>query len=925
MRTRFILALAIAAVVITATVALAAPAANDDIADAIALTEGVEQRFSTIDATIEATEDVCDGDNTVWFTFTAATAGEYVAYATGSDHDTEIGWNDTVDNSTGACNDDAADSYDAVEEQRTFAPAEQEFVQMGVNSTDDVGTGGVGVTAVVAAADDFASATDLTFRSGATTAVIGLEFAGTEATEAGESVVCGLETLDAESAWLNFVAPESGSWMFESKSTESTDIAVYSGSSVGALSLLDCATVNRIAVVADLEAGSTYRIRIGLITTSEPVVVRAEPAPIPMTATLVDADGDGTSTDVGNFSDLAVVDGEPAVAYYDPTNQELRYATRSGGVWADTLVDADGDGTSTNVGRSLSIAILASGEPAVAYYDSTNQELRYATRSGGVWADTLVDADGDGTSTDVGGQPSLLVLASGEPAVAYYDSTNLELRFATRSGGVWTDALVDADGDGTSTSVGRHPGLVQFANGDLGVSYVDATNAQIRFARMTGGTWSDETVYTDADGNVPIGAGTVVDSVGNPVVAATDIGQGNHVLGWWNGTSWDIEWDNADRKLGELDFECSRPELLIDGGDTLFIPWTDCNLSGSIAMSTRDTNGNWRVYDIVAQVLDPTGPDYAGTRAVWTTREFGAAWLPDGRMAVTFQNDSDSTLWYAQDALKADAGPDAGSQTVANAVFDGSASSDAWGSIAKYAWSGAPAGCTVSGADSATPSVSCSEATTGDLTLTVTDTDGFTHSDTAGFEVAACDLSADPFTDVPASSFARDDVTCIYNLGVTTGTSLTTFSPGDNVTREQMAAFLSRLYKSMTGGDAPIVATPFTDVPAASFASDDIARIFGLGITTGTSSTTYSPGDDVSREQMAAFLSRLYKAATGSDAPIVATPFTDVPAASFASDDIARIFGLGITTGTSSTTFSPGDEVTRIQMAAFLARLFLAG
>jgi L-amino acid N-acyltransferase YncA len=140
-----------------------------------------------------------------------------------------------------------------------------------------------------------------------------------------------------------------------------------------------------------------------------------------------------------------------------------------------------------------------------------------------------------------------------------------------------------------------------------------------------------------------------------------------------------------------------------------------------------------------------------------------------------------------------------------------------------------------------------------------------------------------------------------------------------------MAAFLARLYKSMTGSDAPIVATPFTDVPDTSFAKDSVARIYGLGITTGTTATTYSPDDVVTREQMAAFLARLYKAAEGADAPIVATPFTDVPDTSFAKDSVARIYGLGITTGTTATTYSPADPVTREQMASFLARLFRAG
>jgi hypothetical protein len=50
-----------------------------------------------------------------------------------------------------------------------------------------------------------------------------------------------------------------------------------------------------------------------------------------------------------------------------------------------------------------------------------------------------------------------------------------------------------------------------------------------------------------------------------------------------------------------------------------------------------------------------------------------------------------------------------------------------------------------------------------------------------------------------------------------------------------------------------------------------------------------------------------------------------VPDTSFAKDSVARIYGLGITTGTTATTYSPADPVTREQMASFLARLFRAG
>lgn len=179
-----------------------------------------------------------------------------------------------------------------------------------------------------------------------------------------------------------------------------------------------------------------------------------------------------------------------------------------------------------------------------------------------------------------------------------------------------------------------------------------------------------------------------------------------------------------------------------------------------------------------------------------------------------------------------------------------------------------------------------------------------------------------PFGDVPSGSFAAAAIACIFHLEITTGTSPTTYSPHAFVTREQMAAFLARLYAVLTGSPAPVVATPFDDVPDSSFAVDDVARLYGLGITTGTNATSYSPYDSVTREQMAAFLARLYAAVHGSPAPVVTTPFDDVPSSSFAVDDVARLYGLGITTGTGASTYSPYDSVTREQMAAFLARLY---
>ena len=72
-----------------------------------------------------------------------------------------------------------------------------------------------------------------------------------------------------------------------------------------------------------------------------------------------------------------------------------------------------------------------------------------------------------------------------------------------------------------------------------------------------------------------------------------------------------------------------------------------------------------------------------------------------------------------------------------------------------------------------------------------------------------------------------------------------------------MAAFLGRVWREL-GRDCPVGGSPFADVSATSFAKNDIACIYQLGITTGTSATTYNPSGTVTREQMAAFLGRVW-------------------------------------------------------------------
>ena len=86
--------------------------------------------------------------------------------------------------------------------------------------------------------------------------------------------------------------------------------------------------------------------------------------------------------------------------------------------------------------------------------------------------------------------------------------------------------------------------------------------------------------------------------------------------------------------------------------------------------------------------------------------------------------------------------------------------------------------------------------------------------------------AADRFTDVPDTNVFHDDITWLANAGVTLGCNPpdnTLFCPGDNVTREQMAAFMRRLAKNQVV-DA---ATAVTAEDAATAATAEDADMLG--------------------------------------------------------------------------------------------------
>ena len=107
-----------------------------------------------------------------------------------------------------------------------------------------------------------------------------------------------------------------------------------------------------------------------------------------------------------------------------------------------------------------------------------------------------------------------------------------------------------------------------------------------------------------------------------------------------------------------------------------------------------------------------------------------------------------------------------------------------------------------------------------------------------------------PFTDVRESDWFYEDVAFAYENGLFAGTSDTTFSPNASMTRAMLVTVLYRL----EGQPAVNGRSGFSDVQYNGYYEDAVTWAADNGIVNGTSTTTFSPNANVTREQMAAIL-----------------------------------------------------------------------
>ena len=176
-----------------------------------------------------------------------------------------------------------------------------------------------------------------------------------------------------------------------------------------------------------------------------------------------------------------------------------------------------------------------------------------------------------------------------------------------------------------------------------------------------------------------------------------------------------------------------------------------------------------------------------------------------------------------------------------------------------------------------------------------------------------------PFTDVKETDWFYDAVAYAYTNGLFNGTSNTTFSPNDSMTRAMLATVLYRMADEPAGVGEN---APFTDVVMDSWYTDAVAWANENGIVSGYGNGLFGGNDSITREQLVVMLYRYAKfmkhdtAAAGD-----LSAFTDAGDASdWAVEALRWAYAEGLITGRTATTIVPQGTATRAEVATLLMR-----
>jgi len=182
-----------------------------------------------------------------------------------------------------------------------------------------------------------------------------------------------------------------------------------------------------------------------------------------------------------------------------------------------------------------------------------------------------------------------------------------------------------------------------------------------------------------------------------------------------------------------------------------------------------------------------------------------------------------------------------------------------------------------------------------------------------------------PFIDVKESDWFYDSVKFAHQNGLFSGTSTTTFSPSNTMTRGMMVTGLWRLGGSPTVGSPAAGSAAFTDVPTGAWYADAVNWAAANGIVSGVGGNLFAPNDEITREQMAVMLNNYAKFVDAELPKEREGVFADEDKiSSWAKEAVNAMYAAKILNGKGANDFDPQGRATRAEVAEMFKRFIEA-
>ena len=227
---------------------------------------------------------------------------------------------------------------------------------------------------------------------------------------------------------------------------------------------------------------------------------------------------------------------------------------------------------------------------------------------------------------------------------------------------------------------------------------------------------------------------------------------------------------------------------------------------------------------------------------------------------------------------------------------------------------------------SSSPGVTTTTAgsTTTTASTTTTTVRPTTSTTTTSSTTTSTTVAAGSFADVPVSNTFYEPITVLAAAGVVSGYTDGLFYPANPVTRAQFTKIITLALDVHTPEIDNLSDPTFYDVAytGGEYPFDFVEEAAALGIIKGFGDGSFSPGANVTRLQLALMLVRA--GGDGLETPSVGytCPFGDVPA--YARESVGVAYYNGLLSGKTATRFDPYGSATRGQVAKMVYGLIEA-